>query len=225
MPDLVRGLGDLLQRSIGPRITINTQFPLVMRPALADANQLELAIMNLAVNARDAMPEGGAITISAEEASLDQTEPDGTAPGRYVCLRIQDQGTGMDPETLARAVEPFFTTKGVGKGTGLGLSMVHGFATQSGGRLRLRSVLGQGTSAELLLPAGSRTASPVSVAGEMAQTARSSQPLRILVVDDDSLVLANTAAMLEDLGHHVLEAGSGEQALQILRRTRPSGCW
>jgi PAS domain S-box-containing protein len=217
VPDLVRGLADMLQRSIGPRIHISTHFPLVLRPALADPNQLELALLNLAVNARDAMPEGGAIAISAEELALDVADADGTAPGRYLCLRVQDDGHGMDAETLARAVEPFFTTKGVGKGTGLGLSMAHGFATQSGGRLRLRSAPGEGTTAELLLPAGSRIPRPAP-APEPRTATEQTGPMRILVVDDDNLVLANTSAMLEDLGHEVLEASSGEQALRILQR-------
>lgn len=220
VPDLVRGLADMLQRTIGPRISLTTQFPLVLRPALADTNQLELAILNLAVNARDAMPEGGSITISAEDLALDTPDPDvGVEPGRYIRVRVTDNGQGMDADTLERAVEPFFTTKGVGKGTGLGLSMVHGFATQSGGRLHLRSSLGQGTRAELLLPAGSRTASLRAKSDEIADSYPANiAPLCVLVVDDDGLVLANTAAMLEDLGHTVLEAGSGEQALRILKR-------
>ena len=127
VPELVRGMADLLQRSIGSAILVNTQFPLQLSLAFADANQLELALLNLAVNARDAMPEGGTITIAAREKQVGAGEVGNLAPGRYVCLSVTDTGEGMDEQTLARAAEPFFTTKGVGKGTGLGLSMVHGF--------------------------------------------------------------------------------------------------
>ena len=119
---------------------------------MADANQLEMALLNLAVNARDAMPDGGPITIAAREEDVAARPARGLAPGDYVCLSVSDTGEGMDEATLARAAEPFFTTKGVGKGTGLGLSMVHGMAEQSGGRLVLKSKEGEGTTAELWLP-------------------------------------------------------------------------
>jgi PAS domain S-box-containing protein len=209
--DLVQGMSDLLQRSIGSAVQIETRFPMRLDRVLVDANQLELALLNLVVNARDAMPDGGMITISARAA------PAGA--GDFVCLCVTDTGQGMDEETLARAVEPFFTTKGVGKGTGLGLSMVHGLAEQSGGRLVLTSQKGQGTTAELWLPIAD-TAAGVADRAPAEEAARPAQRLRVLVVDDDSLVLTNTAAMLEDLGHEVIEALSGEQALRILRRTK-----
>jgi signal transduction histidine kinase len=219
VPDLVRDMADLLQRSIGPSIHISTQFPLRVAPALADANQLELALLNLVVNARDAMPDGGTITIAAREETILAGSGPGLKPGTYVCISVTDAGTGMDESTLARAVEPFFTTKGVGKGTGLGLSMIHGFADQSGGRLVLSSRPGVGTTAEIWLPVAD--AKPASVAEPESvdlRPAASAKRLSVLVVDDDSLVLMNTTAMLEDLGHRVLEATSGEQALRILRR-------
>src|SRR4051812_28705343 len=146
MPGLVREMADLLQRSIGPAVQIETHFPLRLAPALVDLNQLELAILNLVVNARDAMPEGGVISIAAKERVVGSEAAGGLPPGRYVCLSVTDTGEGMDETTLARAVEPFFTTKGVGKGTGLGLSMVHGLAEQSGGRLVLKSHPGEGTT-------------------------------------------------------------------------------
>jgi PAS domain S-box-containing protein len=209
--DLVQSMSDLLQRSIGSAVQIETRFPMRLDRVLVDANQLELALLNLVVNARDAMPDGGMITISARAA------PAGA--GDFVCLCVTDTGQGMDEETLARAVEPFFTTKGVGKGTGLGLSMVHGLAEQSGGRLVLTSQKGQGTTAELWLPIAD-TAAGVADRAPAEEAARPAQRLRVLVVDDDSLVLTNTAAMLEDLGHEVIEALSGEQALRILRRTK-----
>src|SRR4051812_8864117 len=146
VPELVRNMAALLQRSIGPAVQIETHFPLRLAPALADANQLELAILNLVLNARDAMPEGGVISIAAKERVVGSEAAGGLPPGRYVCLSVTDTGEGMDETTLARAVEPFFTTKGVGKGTGLGLSMVHGLAEQSGGRLVLKSHPGEGTT-------------------------------------------------------------------------------
>jgi signal transduction histidine kinase len=131
---LVRGMADLLERTIGSNITIDTQFPLVLKAVQADAAQLELALLNLVVNARDAMPDGGRILIAAKKVQV-QVE-NGLRPGEYVCLSIEDEGSGMDEETRAKAIEPFFTTKGVGKGTGLGLSMVSGMAEQFGGGSR-----------------------------------------------------------------------------------------
>jgi PAS domain S-box-containing protein len=214
IPALVRGMAEMMERAIGPTVEIRTTFPLMLPPVSVDANQLELTLLNLVLNARDAMGGKGRVTIGAE--SMAQTAPDGDLPaGDYVRISVTDSGTGMDDETLSRAIEPFFTTKGVGKGTGLGLSMVHGFLTQSGGRLQLRSRLGEGTTADIWLPAAPRmVASPP----EQEQLGPRTRPLCILVVDDDPLVLTNTAMMLEDLGHHVLEASSGDQALRILRR-------
>ncbi len=221
VPELVRDMADLLQRSIGPSIHISTRFPLRVAPALADANQLELALLNLVVNARDAMPEGGAITIAAREETIGPGSVSGLKPGPYVCVSVADTGTGMDEQTLARAVEPFFTTKGVGKGTGLGLSMIHGFADQSGGRLVLTSKAGAGTTAEIWLPTARAKAPETTEREEVdLRPPAALKRLSVLVVDDDSLVLMNTTAMLEDLGHHVLEATSGPQALRILRREK-----
>jgi PAS domain S-box-containing protein len=213
-PALVRGMSELLQSSLGPRMRIELRFPLSLRSVLADSNQLELALLNLAVNARDAMPEGGLIVIAAREERVEKDEY--LDAGDYVCLTLTDSGTGMDEQTLSRATEPFFTTKGIGKGTGLGLSMVHGFAEQSGGRCRLFSELGRGTTVELWLPVAQPSPTP-----ECEETESSHDPLRtaalnVLVVDDDGLVLSNTVAMLEDLGHTVLQADSAAHALEIL---------
>jgi PAS domain S-box-containing protein len=222
LPDLVKDMADLLQRSIGPMIRIETRFPLGLPHARVDANQLELALLNLVVNARDAMPEGGVITIAAQERTIDLN--DGSlALGQYVCLSVTDTGQGMDEGTLTRAMEPFFTTKGVGKGTGLGLSMVHGMAAQSGGRLVLRSRKGEGTTAEIWLPAIPVRAVTPGIPmreGDAPSSVPGNKGLTVLVVDDDALVLQNTAAMLEDLGHRVLEAGSGREALDYLGRAR-----
>lgn len=208
---LLTGIRTLVERSIGPRVVVRIDAPAVLPPALVDPNQLELAILNLAVNARDAMPDGGTLSVSLDEVPADEAL--GLAPGTYLRLSVRDTGTGMDADTLARAVEPFFSTKGVGKGTGLGLSMVHGLAVQSGGALRLSSVPGQGTLAELWLPqaAAVRAAEPVEVSTVDAPSAT------ILVVDDDALIAMSTVDMLTDLGHTVLEAHSGAQALDLLR--------
>ncbi|MES2750723.1 MAG: PAS domain S-box protein [Pseudomonadota bacterium] len=220
LPDLVRGMTDLLQRSLGPSIQIDTRFPLLLSAIRADANQLEMALLNLAVNARDAMPEGGTITIAAREENVSSGSASKLKAGRYVCLSVIDSGEGMDKDTLARAMEPFFTTKGVGRGTGLGLSMVHGITEQSGGLFVLKSRKGEGTSAELWLPLATtqRMISDTSAISKEAESG--SRPLTVLAVDDDSLVLMNTTAMLEDLGHTVFEAASAKHALDILRREK-----
>jgi PAS domain S-box-containing protein len=218
IPELVNDMTDLLDRSLGPNISIAVRFPPTMGTVLADRNQLEMALLNLAVNARDAMPRGGAITIEAREQELAATNAFALRPGRYAVLSVIDHGEGMDEATLLRATEPFFTTKGAGKGTGLGLSMVHGLAEQSGGRFVLKSKPGEGTTASLWLPvsaAPARSAHP-EAAPEGADFALK-KSLAILAVDDDALVLINTAAMLDDQGHRVTMAYSGKEALKILR--------
>ncbi len=214
-PALVRGMSDMLQRALGPQTRIEVRFPLRLSPLLADSNQLEMALLNLAVNARDAMASGGQIVIAAREEELTADEGELKA-GRYVCLSVTDSGEGMDSDTLERAREPFFTTKGVGKGTGLGLSMVHGFAQQSGGRLLLSSVLGQGTTAEMWLPVADGEVADLSAQTALAPIASVLQPLNVLVVDDDPLVLLSTAAMLDDLGCTAVQASSADQALHLL---------
>jgi PAS domain S-box-containing protein len=213
--DLVRGMAELMQRSLGPGIEIETRFPLAALPVIADANQLEMALLNLAVNARDAMPEGGQIIISAREESI--LSANGLRPGQYIALTITDRGTGMDQATLARAMEPFFTTKGLGRGTGLGLSMVHGFAEQSGGRFTLCSQQGEGTTAEIWLPMAEDVVRPAVGQPKDEEMHADRGSLVVLAVDDDPLVLLNTVAMLEDFGHEVFSASSGQKALDILR--------
>ncbi len=213
--ELTRGMRDLLQRSLGSQIAIETRFPLILSSVLADPNQLETALLNLAVNARDAMPSGGTVTIAARNET---TIGDSRLPaGRYVRLALSDTGEGMDETTLERATEPFFTTKGTGKGTGLGLSMVHGMVEQLGGQCVLHSKLGEGTTVELWLPVAHQPT--VVVEEEPAAPALPQlRPLTVLAVDDDALVLANTRAMLEDLGHTVLVAQSGQQALEQIEQ-------
>lgn len=217
LPVLVREMGEMLQRSLGSTISIETRFPLRLPKVYTDANQLEAALLNLCVNARDAMPDGGPIIISAREEEVMPGAAD-VAPGRYVRFSVEDKGEGMDEETLARATEPFYTTKGVGKGTGLGLSMVQGLAEQSGGRLAIHSRKGIGTTVEIWLPVAEASGQPSEPAGlPDVEAMPEQQKLKLLLVDDDPLVLTNSAAMLEDLGHRVLSASSAEEALELLR--------
>ncbi len=217
LADLVRGAADLIERSAGAQIELRLDLPEHLPLALVDANQIELAVLNLVVNARDAMPNGGVLSITADH--LDAA-PDELPPGRYVRLVVSDTGHGMDATTLKRATEPFFSTKEIGKGTGLGLSMVHGLAVQLNGALRLASEVGLGTRAELWLPV---TTIPVQEEKRCPPEPKreAAQKITILFVDDDALVALSTVDMLEDLGHEVIEADSGDRALAILRDDRP----
>jgi CheY-like chemotaxis protein len=205
---------------LGDTVFVETRFPMSLPLVATDPNQLETAILNVVLNARDAMPNGGPITITAKPESVVVGNPHQLKAGHYVCLAIIDKGLGMDAETLQRAAEPFFTTKGVGKGTGLGLPMVHGLAEQSGGRLVLKSSPGEGTTVEIWLPIAQQAAARESAgARPPAPDAAENQPkLAVLAVDDDALVLFNTVAMLEDLGHTVHQASNGPAALDVLRR-------
>jgi signal transduction histidine kinase/PAS domain-containing protein len=215
---LVIGMTELMERSLGPTITVQTRFEAGLPAVEADANQLESALLNLAVNARDAMDGVGTIVITTGEAWVGQAD-ERLAPGRYVRLALTDSGAGMDEHTLKRATEPFFTTKGVGKGTGLGLSMAQGLAEQLGGMLALHSEVNKGTTAEIWLPAMADTV-PMDPAPAIAPLAKprcpSARRLCILTVDDDDLVRATTVEMLEDLGYDVIAARSGFEALRLL---------
>ncbi|MFY1663033.1 PAS domain S-box protein [Pseudomonas sp. Pseu.R1] len=216
---LIRGMSELLGASLGANINVETRFPLRLQPVFVDPGQLEMAIMNLIINARDAMPGGGKIIVSAREA-LFSALPGAQREEPFVCICVADTGSGMDEATLVRAMEPFFTTKGLGKGTGLGLSMIHGLAEQSGGKLILSSVQGQGTTAELWLPVS--VAVPEYPAGPIQDDAsghsRFYRTLKILFVDDDPLVLLSTRAMIEDLGHRVVTAADGAEALAQIQQ-------
>jgi signal transduction histidine kinase/DNA-binding response OmpR family regulator len=217
LPALIDGIESLLARALSPVIDIKKSFPPDLRPVYADANQLELAFLNLAVNARDAMPNGGTFSISAEEMRVQQTSSNQLVPGEYICVRVSDTGIGMDMPTLAKAAEPFFTTKGPGKGTGLGLSTVHGMLAQSGGAMHLSSSPGRGTTVELILPAAQSTTSTVFESEhERPNRTVEGDPLTILIVDDDDLVRGGAVEMLQDLGHTVLQADSAVQALRLL---------
>jgi len=221
VPELVKGMKDLLDRALGPGIRVMEELPSNLPLVSIDPNQLELALLNLAVNARDAMPNGGPVVLKAVPCAAGEAgAPPDLKPGDYVRLSVVDTGRGMDEAVVARATEPFFTTKGVGKGTGLGLSMVHGLAVQSGGALILSSRPGEGTRVDLWIPAADVAVQPVKapLALAAASAPAGGAAYRVLVVDDDNLVAAGTAAMLEDLGHTVVEAGSGPEALALLER-------
>jgi CheY-like chemotaxis protein len=209
---LVEGMVGLISSTLGPTIDVRIELAPWLPAAKADPNQLEMALLNLAVNARDAMPAGGDLTIMAKRQTLHQPHPSGISPGEYVLLCVIDTGTGMDEGTLRRAIEPFFSTKGVGKGTGLGLSMVHGLAAQLGGGLTIESAPADGTKVELWLPISDGPAG----AEEASATLTTRQVGRgvALLVDDEELVRMSTADMLTDLGFEVVEASSAEDALR-----------
>ena len=209
---LIRGMSDLLERSLGPRVELRLDVPDRVPPARVDSNQLELAILNLAINARDAMPDGGSIEIRIRDDQADEEAR--LPPGQYLALSVIDTGEGMSAETLKRAVEPFFSSKPVGKGTGLGLSMVHGLAVQLGGALQLSSEVGVGTTATLILPVATQLPKAQASIPVRRQAGRSAV---ILFVDDDPLIAMSTTEMLEDLGHRVIGVSSGLHALDIIR--------
>jgi CheY-like chemotaxis protein len=204
----------MLRRTLGPTIRIDITFEPGLPPVRVDPNQLELALLNLVINARDALPNGGQVNIVAcrERAAAGVQELGG---GEFICLLVADTGIGMDDGTLKRATEPFFTTKGTGKGTGLGLSMVHGLAAQSGGAMQISSRLGAGTTVRLWLPVDHSVQKQAAIQAELLP--QHERACRVLVVDDDPLISASTAAMLEDLGHIAIEASSAARALEVLR--------
>ena len=213
---LLSGMRDLIASSVGPTIEIHLRCDSELPAAVADANQLELAILNLCVNARDAMPRGGSLTILAEEQAIGPRSEPRLKPGLYVRLSVIDAGCGMDQDTLARAIEPFFSTKEFGRGTGLGLSMVHGLAAQLGGGFLLTSAPGEGTRVDLYLPVAAEGAPAESKsAKELVRVI--DRRLSVLLVDDEEIVRTATAEMIRDLGHEVVEAASGPEALTRLR--------
>jgi PAS domain S-box-containing protein len=214
--EVVRDMSDLVGSTLGPRIHIVVDIEEDLPAAMADQNQLEMALLNLAVNARDAMPDGGTLSIAVRAAVLDAKNK--LKPGRYVVLTVADTGVGMDAATLEKAIEPFFSTKGIGKGTGLGLSTIHGLAAQLGGWLELWSAVGVGTRVEVWLPAAKVDA----VAPELAGPEPEANPGAglVMLVDDEDLIRATTSQMLTDLGYTVLEVSSGREALARLSDPR-----
>ncbi|SNB70459.1 MULTISPECIES: ATP-binding protein [unclassified Pseudomonas] len=216
---LLNGMADLVASTIGPQIKVVVDVPANLPAAIADLNQLEMAMLNLSVNARDAMLDGGTMRISASTEMVDIDHRSKLPAGEYLCLSVADTGIGMDATTLAHAVEPFFSTKGIGKGTGLGLSMVHGLASQLNGALTLHSAPGLGTNVELWLPRSTTEPNEALRIDPLQES-----PLvrgTVLLVDDEELVRASTAYMLAELGYCVVEAASGEQALELMHTKQP----
>jgi len=215
---LVTGMSDLLRRTLGEQVTVETVLGGGLWRALADPNQLELAIINLAVNARDAMPQGGRLTLETANVYLDERYAIGqieVVPGQYVMLAVTDTGTGMTPEVKAKAFDPFFTTKDIGHGTGLGLSQVYGFVKQSRGHIKIYSEIGEGTTIKLYMPRA-HSAAEIDAKENAQPLPRGSTGETILVVEDDADVRAYTCDTLRELGYVVVEAESGPAALGLL---------
>jgi signal transduction histidine kinase len=217
VPKLITGMTDMLRRSLGPVIEIAVEFEGGLPPIRTDANQLELALLNIALNSRDAMPDGGRLQIVVHLENVKAGSVRSLKTGEHVRIALTDTGSGMDEATLRRASEPFFTTKELGKGTGLGLSMAHDLAAQSQGALCLASQVGVGTTVELYFPiAGPGAAEPPRPAS--LNSIVPSRSCRVLLVEDDPMVADTTASMLQCLGHQVLVAPSGTEALNIVQR-------
>jgi CheY-like chemotaxis protein len=221
---LVASMEDLLRRTLGERVHLELALAHGLWATRCDPHQLESAILNLAINARDAMPEGGKLIIETCNAHLDAAYAArlrDARPGQYVCVAVSDTGTGMDLETVARAFEPFFTTKPIGQGTGLGLSMIYGFARQSDGYARIYSEPGQGTTVKLYLP---RSSGDVEDAAELpgeAAARASAAGETVLVVEDEAVVRGLVVEVLSDLGYNVLEAEDGPGGVALLGAGRP----
>ncbi len=217
--ELVRGMEDLILKSVGQQNRVHFILSKDATVAAIDGNQVELALLNLVVNARDAMPNGGDIVVKTAMTRMEDGA--GVSPGDYVCLSVRDSGTGMDAATLEKAIQPFFSTKELGKGTGLGLSMIHGLSVQLNGLLKLSSDVGKGTTAALYFPATSDL--PVAEVAPVAEPTAGveTRRARIMLVDDDVLIAMSSVEMLEDLGHEVIEANSGTEALEKLNSSGP----
>jgi CheY-like chemotaxis protein len=214
---------ELIGRSVGPSIRIRTALTPGRCTTLCDGNQLDNALLNLAINARDAMPTGGELTMSTARASLDETQADGAGlpPGEYVTIAVRDTGVGMAPEVVQRAFDPFFTTKPIGQGTGLGLSMVYGFVTQSGGQVRITSAAGAGTTVTIFLPVHEAEAVAPEPRSHGAEVRRPDARTRVLLVDDEESLRAPLAEMLTELGYEVTQAVDGSEALRVLNSSGP----
>ncbi|MGQ0485206.1 MAG: response regulator [Hyphomicrobiales bacterium] len=221
LPDLQQTVSELLAHILGGLVQVEWSKSEPVWCAVADRNQLELAIINLVVNARDAMPNGGVIHIDVANRTVDRAARDGLAEGEYVVISVRDTGCGIAAAELERVIEPFYTTKPVGKGTGLGLSMVYGFARQSGGALHIDSVPGEGTQVDIWLPRAASVAhegDPAEQSPAASVRHMSDRPRAILVVDDHDQVRFTTAAMLRELGHKVTEAAGGAEALKVIEK-------
>ncbi|HSX69679.1 MAG TPA: ATP-binding protein, partial [Pseudomonas sp.] len=216
---LIAGMAELIQRTVGPSIRVETSGASGLWPALVDASQLENALLNLCLNARDAMPEGGSIQVRTANRRMDQEAARALdlREGEYLSLAVTDTGVGMTPETIAKAFDPFFTTKPIGQGTGLGLSMIYGFAQQSGGQVRIRSELGKGSTVSLYLPRyhGDAARDEAEAGGGPAACAETGET--ILVVDDEPTVRMLLTEALGDLGYTLIEAADSLAGLKVLR--------
>lgn len=212
---LISGMSDLFASTAGPQVQILIDIEENLPSAMADANQVEMALLNLCINARDAMPDGGKLRVSASCQTFDDESGSGMRAGHYIRLSVADTGIGMDEQTAKQAVEPFFSTKGVGQGTGLGLSMVHGLAQQLGGGIAIQSELGIGTKIFLWLPITEKQPERSASTSQIIPQLGNMQT--VLLVDDEELVRNITEKMLIELGYKVANASSGEQALNFLR--------
>ncbi len=216
---LVAGMEELIRRTVGPEIALETVATGGLWPILVDPGQLENALLNLCINARDAMPDGGRITVETSNRWLDvrtARERD-LEPGQYVSLSVSDTGTGMTPEVIAKAFDPFFTTKPIGQGTGLGLSMIYGFTKQSGGQVRIYSELGCGTVVCLYLPRHLGATDTPELAPELTDAPRAQAGETVLVVDDEPTIRMLVAEVLQDLGYTAIEAADGSSGLKVLQ--------
>ncbi|MDB5645884.1 ATP-binding protein [Methylobacterium sp.] len=216
---LVAGMEELIRRTVGPSIAVEVVGAVGLWTVLIDPHQLENALLNLTINARDAMPAGGRITIETANKWLDERiarERDMPA-GQYIALSVTDTGTGMPTEIIARAFDPFFTTKPVGEGTGLGLSMIYGFVRQSGGQVRIYSELGLGTTLCLYLPRHYGDADQADAVGELREAPRAEEGQTVLIVDDEASIRMLVTEVLEDLGYIAIEAADGSAALKVLQ--------
>lgn len=217
---LAGSMEDLIKRTVGPSIATDMMFEEALWGTLCDQNQLENALLNLVINARDAMPDGGRLTIRTGNAESGGTPvPSDIPPGEYVLLSVTDTGTGMTPEVAARVFDPFFTTKPLGQGTGLGLSMIYGFVTQSGGHIRIASQPGRGTTVSLYLPRHDGMAEADDEAREITQPQPAPAPLKVLVVDDEADLRDVLVEMLREWGYAPLEASNGTEALMLMKST------
>nr|WP_235913702.1 hybrid sensor histidine kinase/response regulator [Pseudoroseomonas coralli] len=216
---LMAGVAELITRAIGPAIALEMASVQDLWSTLVDPNQLENALLNLCINARDAMPDGGRIMIQAENIFLDgrAAGPRDMPPGQYVSLSVTDTGTGMSPEVIERAFDPFFTTKPMGQGTGLGLSMIYGFVRQSGGQVRIHSEVGRGTTVRLYLPRHAQAAEAAARRSGVAVASRAKPGETVLVVDDEPSVRMLVTEVLQNLGYCAIEAADGRSGLEVLR--------
>jgi PAS domain S-box-containing protein len=216
---LVSGMADLIRRSVGPMVALEIAAEAPLWITMVDTNQLESALLNLCINARDAMPEGGVLAIETANQILNQAQAVsyGLAPGQYVVLRVRDNGSGMEPDVVARAFDPFFTTKPIGMGTGLGLSMIYGFARQSGGHALIDSKHGAGTSVSIYLPRYRGEAAEAEPLQVREEPPRAEHGETVLVVDDEPVVRMLVTEVLQELGYAAIEAADGAEGLQILQ--------